>query len=94
MVMWTVQTDRSLGSLLARRQTEHAIDHYEDRGPWRLFFSDGHVVAARHDAAFHHRVDMKGVSELLPANLVAELRRVADEAQTITNDVSVSVHTS
>ncbi len=94
MVAWTVQTDRNLGSLVVRRHHEHPVDRYEDRGPWRVFFSDGSVVAARHDAAYHQRVDLTEMSKLLPANLVAEMRRIADEAQTVSSDVTASVHTS
>ncbi len=94
MVAWTVQTDRNLGSLVVRRHHEHPVDRYEDRGPWRVFFSDGSVVAARHDGAFHQRVDLSDVSALLPMNLVAEMRRIADEAQKLASDVSASVHTS
>ena len=94
MVAGTVQTDRNLGPHVVRRHHEHPVDRYEDRGPWRVFFSDGSIVAARHDSAYHARVDLTEMSRLLPANLVAEMRRIADEAQTVSSDVTASVHTA
>lgn len=94
MVAWTVQTDRNLGSLVVRRHADHPVDRYEDRGPWRVYFSEDSIVAARHDGAYHHRVDLAEVAPLLPPNLVSELRRIADEAQTVSSDVSASVHTA
>lgn len=94
MMSWTVQTDRALGSLLVRRHAEHPADRFEEHGDWRVFLSGEEVVGARHDRAFHGHLDLTPLSGSLPANVIAELRRVADDAQGMSGDITHSLHTA
>jgi hypothetical protein len=97
MSNWTVHTETSMSSITARSAGSGRIDppdRYEDHGDWRVFYNGARVVAARNDTAFHRRLDLASINGLLPGNVVAELRRVADATLRVPSDVSVTVHTS